>query len=375
MAEVLPDRLHRGRGAVSNRSGRFEREARVAVDDGWQPVAGLAEDWEAPEHGGPRVETTVTADSSRSIIANNRSPDIPFGRSINPYRGCEHGCVYCFARPTHAWLGLSAGLDFETRLFAKYDAEELLRRELAKPTYKPEVLALGANTDPYQPVERRLRITRGVLEVLCETRHPVIVITKSALVLRDLDLLRDMAADKLVKVCLSVTTLDRGLARALEPRAPTPGRRLEAIEGLAAAGVPVGVLAAPMIPQLNDSELDAILGAAADRGAISAGYVLLRLPLEIRDLFVEWLETHVPDRAKRVMRLVRETRGGRDYDATFGRRLRGQGVYADLLAKRFRNACTRLGLEHRRDHEADGDRFDESRFRRPPRDPNQLTLL
>lgn len=371
MVELLPDRAHRGRGAISNRSGRYEREARVAVDDGWGFASEEPPGW-LPEEDldEPSLATTVTADSSRSIIASNQSPDVPFDRSINPYRGCEHGCVYCFARPTHAWLGLSAGLDFETRLFAKFDAEQLLRAELAKPSYRPEVLALGANTDPYQPIERRLRITRGVLEVLWEARHPVIIVTKSALVLRDLDILAQMATENLVKVCVSVTTLDRALARNLEPRAPTPGRRLDAIAGLAAAGVPVGVLAAPMIPALNDPELEAILAASAERGATTGGYVLLRLPLEIRDLFVEWLETHVPDRAKRVMTLVRETRAGRDYDATFGLRQRGTGVYADILNRRFKLACRKLGLNTERRSDLATDRF-----RRPAADPDQLQLF
>ncbi len=360
MLDALPPKPRKGRGAVSNHSGRYEAHARVAVDDGW-PGAG-----EEPE---PWLQTSVLADSSRSIIAYNQSPDVPFDRSINPYRGCEHGCVYCFARPTHAWLGLSPGLDFETKIFAKFDAARLLEAELAKRSYRPQVIALGANTDPYQPVERDLKITRQILEVLARYRHPVGIVTKSRLVLRDLDILAPMAARGLARVMVSVTTLDRDLARRLEPRAPTPALRLEAIRRLAEAGVPTGVLAAPMIPALNDSELEAILEAAADAGAEAAGYVLLRLPLEIKQLFEEWLDAHFPDRKAKVLKLVRETRGGRLYDATFGRRQTGEGLYAGLLKQRFQLASKRLGLGGRRQD------LDLSLFRRPAGDPNQLSLL
>ena len=356
-----PDSQRRkGRGALSNRSGRYEPHQRVALADGWEG----ADDAEPP-----RLATRVSADASRRIITRNQSPDVPFDRSINPYRGCEHGCVYCFARPTHAWLGLSPGLDFETRLFAKHDAAALLEAELAKPAYRPAVIALGANTDPYQPIERDLAITRRVLEVLWRARHPVAIVTKSRLVLRDLDILMPMAEARLVKVMVSLTTLDRALARKMEPRAATPAKRLEAIAGLAAAGVPVGVLTAPMIPALNDGELEALLAAAAAAGATSAGYVLLRLPLELKELFEEWLESHFPDRKQRVLNLVRETRGGRLYESAFGLRQKGQGVYADLLKRRFELACKRLGL-------ARGDwALDAAQFRPPkPNDP-QLSLF
>jgi DNA repair photolyase len=360
MLDALPARPRKGRGAVTNISGRYEALERVRVDDGWP---GLEEERD------PWLETTVLPDASRSIIAHNESPDVPFDRSINPYRGCEHGCVYCFARPTHAWLGLSAGLDFETKIFAKHEAAKLLEAAFAKASYQPDVIALGTSTDPYQPIERELRITRQVLEVMARCRHPVAIVTKSNLVLRDLDILAPMAERRLVKVMVSVTTLDRELARRLEPRAPTPALRLEAIRRLSQAGVPTGVLAAPMIPALNDSEMEAILAAAAEAGADTAGYVLLRLPLEIKGLFEEWLETHVPDRKARILKLIRETRGGRLYDPTFGRRMKGQGLYADLLNQRFRLACKRRGLD-RRDWA-----FDLNLFRRPAADPNQLPLL
>ena len=363
MLEARPDRPRKGRGAVSNRSGRYEAVAHVAVSDGWETAAHERDD--------PPLETHVARDSSRRVIARNNSPDVPFDRSINPYRGCEHGCVYCFARPTHAWLGLSPGLDFETRLFAKPDAPELLRAELAAPGYRPATLALGTSTDPYQPIERELGITRRLLEVLYEARHPVTIVTKSPLVVRDLDLLVPLARENLAGVFVSVTTLDRDLARRMEPRAATPKRRLAAIAELSAAGVPAGVLAAPMIPALNDAELERILEAAAAAGASAAGYVLLRLPLEIKELFEEWLEAHYPERKARVLKLVRETRGGRLYDAAWGRRMKGEGVYAELLKARFALASRRLGLGR-----PDWD-LDASAFRRPakPADPNQLRLF
>ncbi|HEV8119882.1 MAG TPA: PA0069 family radical SAM protein [Candidatus Polarisedimenticolia bacterium] len=330
----------RGRGALSNREGRYER-TRV--------------DWDAPDlepdpesdDTPPPLPTTVTPEKSRSIIATNDSPDVGFDQSINPYRGCEHGCVYCFARPTHAWLGLSPGLDFETKLFSKPDAARLLREELRRPGYVCRTIALGANTDAYQPIERDLRLTRGVLEVLSEHRHPVIVITKSDLVLRDLDLLAPMATLKLAAVMVSITTLDRRLARRMEPRAAIPEKRLDAVRRLTEAGVPVGVLTAPVIPGLNDSELESILEASADAGAVSAGYVLLRLPLEIKDLFREWLETHYALKADRVLALLKEMRGGRLYDARFGKRMSGEGPHAALLHQRFTVALRRLGLRHR----------------------------
>jgi DNA repair photolyase len=356
---ALPDRARKGRGAVSNRVGRYEPETRQAEHDGWD----LPE-----EDDPPPLRTAVTIDSTRTIIARNQSPDLGFDRSINAYRGCEHGCIYCFARPTHAFLGLSPGLDFESRLFAKPDAAALLAEELAKPGYRPAVMAIGTNTDPYQPIEREYRITRQVLQVLSDFNHPVGIVTKSALVLRDLDILGPMAERGLVQVSLSLTTLDRGLARRMEPRASTPARRLEAIAGLAVAGVPAGVMTAPMIPGLNDMELEKLLEAAAGAGARTAGYVLLRLPLEIKDLFREWLETHVPDRAERVLNLIRETRDGRLNDPNFGSRMKGQGPYAELIAKRFKLATRRHGLNRERWQP------NLSLFRRPPRPGDQLSL-
>ncbi|MFO0995625.1 MAG: PA0069 family radical SAM protein [Alphaproteobacteria bacterium] len=351
----------KGRGARSNASGRFEPTTRVVVDDGWE----RSDDDELPP-----LRTTVTVDSTRTIIARNDSPDIPFDRSINPYRGCEHGCIYCFARPSHAYLGLSPGLDFESRLFAKPDAARLLERELRAPSYRCEVMALGTNTDPYQPIERRLTVTRQILEVLSAFSHPVGIVTKSALVARDIDILAPMAKRKLARVFLSITTLDPVLARRMEPRAATPARRLETIKALADAGIPVGVMAAPMIPALNDRELESILEAAAGAGASAAGYILLRLPLEIKDLFAEWLEGHYPDRAKHVLNLVRGARGGALYDPKFGERMRGKGAYADLLANRFAVATKRLGLDRRED-----DALDTSQFKPPPMAGDQLSLL
>jgi DNA repair photolyase len=362
MHEALPSRPRKGRGAVSNRTGRYEAHTRVAVDDGWS----VAEE-EAAEV--PRRPTRVTAETSRSVIARNNSPDVPFERSINPYRGCEHGCVYCFARPSHAWLGLSPGLDFETRLFAKPNAAALLQKELARPRYQPKVIAFGTNTDPYQPVEREHRITRDLLEVLWTARHPLTIVTKSALVVRDLDILAPMAEAKLARVMISVTTLDRDLARRMEPRASAPARRLEALGTLNRAGVPAGVLAAPMIPALNDSELEAILKAAAAAGAKTAGYLLLRLPLEIKELFEEWLEVHVPDRKAHVLNLIRQTRGGKLYDPAWHRRMTGTGPYAETLAQRFEIACRKHGFM-RNDWQLDTTQFVPPR----PRSP-QLSLF
>ncbi|MXZ60595.1 MAG: PA0069 family radical SAM protein [Acidobacteria bacterium] len=326
-----------GRGAVSNPAGRFEALREEAFDDGW----------DARDPPPERVPTEVIIDRTKSIIARNDSPDIPFDRSINPYRGCEHGCIYCFARPSHAYLGFSPGLDFETKIVAKPEAAGLLRRELRKRGYEVGPLALGSNTDPYQPVERDLRITRQLLEVLSEARHPTGIVTKSALILRDLDIIVPMAKEGLAQVMVSVTTLRRDLARAMEPRAAAPARRLATIAALREAGVPVGVLASPMIPALNDSELEAILEAAADAGAGSAGFILVRLPHELKELFSEWLETHVPKRAAHVESLIRDTRGGRLYEARFGERMRGQGPYAELLANRFRVASRRYGLDRK----------------------------
>jgi DNA repair photolyase len=323
----------RGRGSVSNGSGRYEPLARVAVDDGWQALDDL-----------PPFRTTVTVDATRKIIARNDSPDISFDRSINPYRGCEHGCVYCFARPTHAYLGLSPGLDFESKLFMKPNAPELLERELAAPGYVPKIIAIGTNTDPYQPIERQHQIMRRILEVLERAGHPVGIVTKSALVLRDLDILARMAKRDLVKVAISVTTLDPKLARTMEPRASTPPKRLEALRQLVAAGVPTSTLVAPVIPALNDAEIERILDAVATTGVRHAGYVLLRLPLEVRDLFREWLIENFPDRYRHVFKLIRDMRGGKDYDSTFGKRMTGSGPIAWMIGRRFEVACERLGF-------------------------------
>ena len=337
--ETLSRPAIKGRGAVSNHAGRYEPGDRVLEDDGWNIGAELMDE---------RPQTSVTLDSSRKVIARNESPDLGFDRSINPYRGCEHGCIYCFARPTHAWLGLSPGLDFETRLFAKPDAAERLREELAARNYEVAPIALGTNTDPYQPTERKLGITRQVLQVLRECKHPVTIVTKSALVVRDIDILADMARDGLANVTLSVTTLDPELARTMEPRAPAPVRRIETIAALSAAGIPTGVMAAPIIPAINDMELERILDAATNAGATSAAYVLLRLPLEIKDLFEEWLMAHYPQRALRVMALVRDTRGGKTYDSRWGTRMKGEGPYAEMIARRFALATKRLGLNRQR---------------------------
>jgi DNA repair photolyase len=332
---VDPER-RRGRGARSNRVGRFEPQARETFDDGWEALGELAP-----------FKTEVYRETAKSIIASNDSPDISFDQSINPYRGCEHGCIYCFARPTHCYLGHSAGLDFETKLYAKVNGAALLEQELAQARYSPKVIALGAVTDPYQPIEREHRITRALLEVLDRASHPVGIVTKSALVLRDVDVLARLAKRDLVKVAISVTTLDRQTARKMEPRAATPGKRLEAIAGLTAAGVPVAVMVAPIIPALNDSEIEAILAAARRAGASEAGYVLLRLPLELKALFREWLASEFPERAQRVINLLRSMHGGKDYTPEWRTRQRGKGPYADQIALRFRLAVSRLGLNER----------------------------
>ncbi|WP_281018808.1 MULTISPECIES: PA0069 family radical SAM protein [unclassified Minwuia] len=358
---AAPDAV-RGRGARSNAVGRYESEQRLTVDDGW----GGPEEWQGQ---GRAIRTQVSVDSSRSIIARNTSPDLGFDRSINPYRGCEHGCIYCFARPSHAYLGLSPGLDFETRLFMKPEAARLLEAELHRPGYDCRTIAMGTNTDPYQPLEREHGITRSVLQVLQRFNHPVGIVTKSDLIRRDIDILSDMATRGLAKVAVSVTTLDAGLARRMEPRAATPRKRLDAVRALSDAGIPVGVLAAPMIPSLNEPELERILEASREAGATEAGYIMLRLPLEIADLFGEWLEDEVPNRAARIMKLVREMRGGRAYDARFGLRMVGTGPYAALVAKRFRVATARLGLNARRL------RLDPSQFAVPPAPGDQLRLL
>jgi DNA repair photolyase len=348
----------RGRGAQTNASGRFEPRASVAFDDGWQSIEDL-----------PPFKTEVAIDSARKVITRNASPDIPFDRSINPYRGCEHGCIYCFARPTHAYLGLSPGLDFESKLYMKPDAPELLERELSARNYSPRTIAIGTNTDPYQPIERRHAIMRRIMEVLERAGHPVGIVTKSDLVTRDIDILSRMARRKLVRVGISVTSLDPKLARVMEPRAPTPARRLEALRALAAAGVPTSVMAAPVIPAINDAEIERILEAAAACGAEAAGYVLLRLPLEVRDLFREWLQANFPDRERHVFALIRQTRGGKDYDATFSKRMTGGGPYAWMIGKRFDTTCSRLGLNV---HKTE---LTTEHFKPPRRASEQLSLF
>ena len=373
--DPIAEPVHKGRGALSNETSRYDTEKRVRTTDGWEAeVAAAAEDDELPP-----LRTILTRDATRTIIARNNSPDIGFDRSINPYRGCEHGCIYCFARPTHAYLGLSPGLDFETKILFKPEAAKLLTAELAAPKYKCAVMAMGTNTDPYQPVERDLKVTRQILRVLSDFNHPVGIVTKNHLVTRDIDILADMARRNLAEVFLSVTTLDKDLARAMEPRASAPPRRLDAIRALATAGIPAGVMTAPMIPGLNDHEMEAILDAAVDTGATRAGYVPLRLPLEIKELFEEWLKTHRPDRAERVLSLIRQMRGGKLYDAEFGSRMRGEGPLAILLSQRFAAAVKRLGLNRL------GVRLDTSAFHVPEsartalvdakRDARQMRLL
>jgi DNA repair photolyase len=350
----------KGRGAGSNESGRFETEKRVPFDDGW----GSSEEEPA------RLATTLSVDATRTIIARNDSPDIGFDRSINPYRGCEHGCIYCYARPSHAYLGLSPGLDFETRIFYKPNAAALLRDELRKKGYVCRPIALGSNTDPYQPAERKLGVTRSILEVLREFHHPVTIVTKGALIQRDIDILSDMAREKLAVVTVSVTTLDRDLARVMEPRAATPERRIETIAALSKAGVPTGVLSAPMIPALNDREMEAILARAREAGASVAGYTLLRLPLELKALFKEWLETHEPKKASHVLSLVAQCHGGKIYDSAWSKRMVGGGPYAEMLAARFDRACRKLGYSARSTH-----MLDTSRFRPPAQKGDQLALF
>lgn len=347
-----------GRGAGTNPANRFDRLTAEAASDGWD----IAEDR-------PLLATEVRIERPRRIITYNSSPDVPFDRSVNPYRGCEHGCIYCFARPSHAYLGLSPGLDFETRLIARPDAPEVLVRELSKSSYRPRTLAIGTNTDPYQPIEGEYRIMRGLLEVLRDFRHPVAIVTKGTLIERDIDILSDMAAQGLVRVGISVTTLDRDLARRLEPRVPAPERRLDTIARLAAAGVEVRAMVSPVIPALTDPEIEAILARARDAGAIAASWIMLRLPLEVAPLFRDWLETHYPDRADRVMARLREMHGGQDYSAEWGKRMRGEGHYAGIVAQRFRLAAARLGLDAvLPELSADG-------FRVPPRPGDQLSLF
>jgi DNA repair photolyase len=355
MSATLPIR---GRGARSNATGRYENLATEAFDDGW-----TAED-EAPR----KLTTELTAERAKRIITTNDSPDIHFDQSINPYRGCEHGCIYCYARPAHAYMGLSPGLDFESKLFFKPDAARLLERELSRPGYVCKHIHIGGNTDPYQPVERKLQVTRQILEVMERFNHPLSIISKNNMILRDADILGRMAARGLASAVISVTTLDRRLARSMEPRASTPDKRIEAIARLAEAGVPVGVGFAPCIPGLNDHEMEAVLERAAAAGATSAMYVALRLPLEIKDLFREWLQTDQPGRAAKVMSLVRQMRGGKDYDATFGKRGKGEGPVAAMMSRRFQVAIKRFGLDRPRD------KLDVSQFRVPGR-TEQLSLF
>lgn len=351
---------HKGRGALSNPEGRFETRRREDADDGWnRPL----EDEEPPP-----LATELRPDPSRHIITRNQSPDIPFAQSINPYKGCEHGCIYCYARPSHAYLNLSPGLDFETKIFYKDRAAELLDQELRKPGYRPAAITLGANTDPYQPAERKLKVTRGILEVLQRFRHPVSIITKSALVTRDLDLLAELARQNLAAVFLTITTLDDDLKRHLEPRAASPAARLKAMEALAKAGVPVGVMNAPIIPAINDAEMERVLEKAAEAGARGAGYVLLRLPYELKDLFREWLKEHYPLKAEHVMSIIRQSRDGKDYDSGFGTRFRGTGQFANLIARRFALAVKRHDLGFR------GMRLSTEHFMVPP-EGGQMELL
>lgn len=357
-AAQAADGVRKGRGAASNAAGRYERFAYDAFDDGWD----IPEDVE-------RLETRLTPERAKTIVNELESPDLGFERTVNPYRGCEHGCIYCYARPAHAYVGLSPGLDFESRIFFKPDAAKLFEKTLVKKGYEPKLIVLGGNTDVYQPTERKLRITRSLLDVAWKFRQPIGLVTKSALVLRDLDILSEMAKLNLAKVAVSVTTLESKLARIMEPRAAAPRRRIETIKALAHAGVPVTVMTAPIIPALNDHEIETILETAAAAGASRAGYVVLRLPLEIKDLFREWLDAHVPDRARRVMKLVREMRGGKDYDPEWSKRLVGDGGYARLIRLRFQQASERLGLS------GPPHPSDTSHFRIPMVSSRQLDLF
>ena len=349
----------KGRGAAENPQNRFEHQGREAFDDGWLR--------EEDDTGVTRTEVTLT--QARTIISRNRSPDIPFTQSINPYQGCEHGCIYCYARPSHAYLGLSPGLDFETKLFAKANAAQLLRAELSKPGYRCDVISLGANTDPYQPIERKYKITRSILEVLSECDHPLGIVTKSALVERDLDLLAPMAKKGLVHVFVSIGTLDHRLMRRLEPRTTAPERRLQVLRALSDAGVPCGVLVAPLIPFLNDRDLEAVLERSAAQGAEMAGYQILRLPYELKDLFKAWLERHYPLKAAHVMSQLRQMRGGRENDPRFGARMSGEGIFAELQEQRFRLACERHGLNRQSRNQLDTARF------RAPAEAGQMSLF
>ncbi len=360
MKSLNPHVLHKARGAVTNPDGRFESQRHEAFDDGWVRT----EDEE-----GATVRTQLLPDKAKSIINYNDSPDIPFDRSINPYRGCEHGCIYCFARPSHAYLGLSAGLDFETRLFYKQDAVQLLEAELRNPRYRVQPIAFGINTDAYQPVERELRLSRSLLEVLLRYRHPLSLITKSRLILRDIDLLRELAERNLVSVMVSITSLETGVKSTLEPRAAAPAVRLDIIRELTAAGVPAGVMVAPVIPFITDNEMESILEAAYQAGARAAGYVLLRLPHEVKDLFHDWMRVHYPQKAEHVMSLLRQSHGGKEYDAEWGTRMSGTGEYAELLAQRFSKAYRSTGYGER-----DMPELDIGQFRVAEESSGQLRL-
>lgn len=362
MIDVKADFALKGRGALANQTGRHEPLQRVAIDDGWD----FADD------DLPPLRTTVTNESCRTAITFNKSPDLPFDRSINPYRGCEHGCAYCYARPSHANMGLSPGLDFESRLFAKSNIVDALEKQIRKPGYACRAIMLGANTDPYQPIEKTRQLSRKILQLLSDYQHPVAIVTKSTMVARDLDILGPMAEKGLTSVAISVTTLDRHLSRKLEPRAPAPGKRLETIRQLTAAGVPVTVFASPMIPFLNDAELDAILAAGAAAGATSAAYILLRLSLELKELFADWLDAHASGKKDHVLSLLKQNRGGELNDSTFGKRMTGSGPLAQLLAKRFKVSCARLGLDAANSHELS---LDCGLFSRPLRMGDQLALL
>ncbi|MET0264988.1 MAG: PA0069 family radical SAM protein [Duganella sp.] len=354
LAQRYPILLHKGRGAASNLQGRYEVNTRETFDDGWSD----GED----DDGSAQLQTEVVSETAKTILSRNASPDLPFSVSLNPYRGCEHGCIYCFARPTHSYLGLSPGLDFETRIFAKTNAAQLLRQELAKPSYVPEAIALGVNTDAYQPCERNLKITRGVLEVLHECNHPVGLITKSSLIERDIDLLSAMAAKGLASAAITITTLDSAIARTLEPRAATPARRLRTIRTLSDAGIPVGVSIAPIIPFVTEPDIERVIEAACEAGALHVNYVVLRLPWEVNPLFQQWLEAHFPERAQRVMNRVRDMRGGKDYQADFANRMHGEGVWADLIKQRVEKTVRRLGLAKRMIRFR---QLEVGRFRRP----------
>ncbi|MFP3584249.1 PA0069 family radical SAM protein [Paraburkholderia sp. SIMBA_055] len=350
---IAPPVPRKGRGAVTNVQGRYEVDQREAVDDGWLATP---EEGEAPK----ALRTQVFEERAKSILTRNASPDIPFSVSLNPYRGCEHGCIYCFARPTHSYLGLSPGLDFESRIYAKVNAPELLERELSKKSYEPEPIALGVNTDAWQPAEREWRLTRRVVEILSERNHPFAAITKSSLIERDLDLLAPMAARGQFMAAITITTLDADIARTLEPRAATPSRRLRTIRTLSEAGIPVGVSIAPVIPFVTEPDMERVLEACAEAGASNASYIVLRLPWEVAPLFKDWLAAHFPDRAERVMARVRDMRGGKDYDSSFSTRMKGEGLWADLLKQRFHKAVRRLGLNQR-----DRGILDMSHFKRP----------